>query len=209
MQIAARNAFTTGGGAPLPYDAEVEYLESTGTQWIDTGYVLRSGDSISCSFEILSNSSIGVLLGSRQSANSMNISSGIGNSFELICDYNNSSYSSYRATTSTRAPVGRYTVVLSPTVRSIEGVLDVSNATVNADDFTTNGNCLIFYGSGSFWTTNKFVGKMYSFRMSHNGSLVRDFIPVRVGSEGAMYDRVSGQLFRNQGTGAFVIGPDK
>ena len=27
--------------------------------------------------------------------------------------------------------------------------------------------------------------------------------------EGAMYDRVSGQLFRNAGTGAFIIGPDK
>lgn len=27
-------------------------------------------------------------------------------------------------------------------------------------------------------------------------------------SEGAMYDRVSGQLFRNQGTGSFIIGPD-
>ncbi len=28
-------------------------------------------------------------------------------------------------------------------------------------------------------------------------------------SEGAMYDRVTRQLFRNRGTGAFVIGPDK
>lgn len=41
-----------------------------------------------------------------------------------------------------------------------------------------------------------------------------DFIPVRFTneqgvSEGAMYDRVSGQLFCNQGTGDFVIGPDK
>jgi hypothetical protein len=28
-------------------------------------------------------------------------------------------------------------------------------------------------------------------------------------SEGAMYDRVSGAMFRNAGTGAFTIGPDK
>ena len=43
---------------------------------------------------------------------------------------------------------------------------------------------------------------------------VRDFIPVRFTNErgeteGAMYDRVSGQLYRNSGTGAFIIGPDK
>lgn len=43
---------------------------------------------------------------------------------------------------------------------------------------------------------------------------VRDMISVRFTneqgvSEGAMYDRVSGRLFRNAGTGAFTIGPDK
>ena len=44
--------------------------------------------------------------------------------------------------------------------------------------------------------------------------IARDFIPVRFTNElgeteGAMFDRVSGQLFRNDGTGAFIIGPDK
>ena len=36
-----------------------------------------------------------------------------------------------------------------------------------------------------------------------------DIIPVRVGDVGYLYDRVSGQLFGNAGTGAFIIGPDK
>ena len=34
-------------------------------------------------------------------------------------------------------------------------------------------------------------------------------IPVRVGQVGYMYDRVSGQLFGNQGTGNFILGEDK
>ena len=38
---------------------------------------------------------------------------------------------------------------------------------------------------------------------------VRDFIPVRKDGVGYMYDKISGQLFGNAGTGAFVIGPDK
>ena len=33
-------------------------------------------------------------------------------------------------------------------------------------------------------------------------------IPVRKGNVGYMFDRVSGKLFGNKGTGAFVIGPD-
>ena len=36
-----------------------------------------------------------------------------------------------------------------------------------------------------------------------------DIIPVRVGDVGYLYDRVSGQLFGNSGTGAFIVGPDK
>lgn len=47
-----------------------------------------------------------------------------------------------------------------------------------------------------------------------DGTPLRDFIPVRFTnennqSEGAMYDKVTKQLFRNKGTGNFTIGPDK
>ena len=39
-------------------------------------------------------------------------------------------------------------------------------------------------------------------------TLVRDYIPVRVGQVGYMYDKVSGQLFGNSGTGNFILGND-
>lgn len=38
--------------------------------------------------------------------------------------------------------------------------------------------------------------------------LIRDFVPVRVGSVGYMLERVSGTLYGNAGAGAFVIGAD-
>ena len=38
--------------------------------------------------------------------------------------------------------------------------------------------------------------------------LVRNFIPVRIGTVGYLYDRISKRLFENQGTDAFVLGPD-
>ena len=42
----------------------------------------------------------------------------------------------------------------------------------------------------------------------NNGVLVRDFIPVRVGQTGYLYDRITRRLFGNKGTGSFVLGPD-
>lgn len=60
----------------------------------------------------------------------------------------------------------------------------------------------------------KAKARVYECKIYDKDVLVRDFIPVRFTnelgqSEGAMYDRVSGQLFRNQGTGAFGYGNDK
>ena len=47
--IAAHQTMLAPQGAPLPYDAEVEYLESTGTQYIDTGYILATDSKVSVS----------------------------------------------------------------------------------------------------------------------------------------------------------------
>jgi hypothetical protein len=51
-------------------------------------------------------------------------------------------------------------------------------------------------------------GNYYYFKIYRNDVLVFDGIPVRIGATGYMYDRVSGQLFGNSGTGNFVLGPD-
>lgn len=50
------------------------------------------------------------------------------------------------------------------------------------------------------------IGATRIFRSTDN---LRDLIPVRVGTVGYMYDRVSRRLFGNNGTGAFIVGPDK
>lgn len=56
--------------------------------------------------------------------------------------------------------------------------------------------------------SRSFKGAIYFVKLYHDGILVRDFIPVRVGNVGYMYDEVSGQLFGNAGTGEFILGPD-
>lgn len=56
----------------------------------------------------------------------------------------------------------------------------------------------------------QFNGRLYYFFANDvdTGIYLIDLIPVRVGQVGYMYDRVSGQLFGNEGTGAFILGPD-
>jgi hypothetical protein len=50
---------------------------------------------------------------------------------------------------------------------------------------------------------------LYEYLSKSEGVLTEHFIPVRVGTTGYMYDKVSGQLFGNVGTGDFILGADK
>lgn len=50
--------------------------------------------------------------------------------------------------------------------------------------------------------------RCYNFRLEKAGVPVLDLIPVRVGSEGYMYNRINGQLLGNSGSGKFILGPD-
>lgn len=59
----------------------------------------------------------------------------------------------------------------------------------------------------------KAYAKIHGFKFWDNGILKRDMIPVRVvtehgENEGAMFDKISGIMCYNQGTGSFIIGPD-
>jgi hypothetical protein len=64
----------------------------------------------------------------------------------------------------------------------------------------------LFYLNGVTW--GNFKARIYSFVASVNGTILRDFIPVRKGTTGYMYDKVSGQLFGNSGSGNFILGPN-
>jgi len=62
--------------------------------------------------------------------------------------------------------------------------------------------------STAYPTQGNFTGRFYKMRIWDGTTLVRDFVPCRIGTTGYLYDRVSQTLFGNIGTGEFVLGPD-
>ena len=109
-----------------------------------------------------------------------------------------------------------------------EEVLFSNIVDLNKLVLTYNNNTFTVVGSTAYQGNNSDIGlftnisanglpsttnpsdsvKLEWIKFYDSGILVRDFIPVRVGTVGYMYDRVSGQLFGNAGTGDFVLGPD-
>lgn len=215
--IYLREALMTG--KRLPYDAEVEYLDSSGGQYIDTGmFINLYSDKIICDATSLSNgsdqfSSTAGLFGNRVGNNyiatvynfyyALYYSNGINN-FARWDGYMPTEYHRLRL---------RY--IASRFLRRIElngTALKESTTTTNVNYAFTN-SCLLFAVRDSANVMINTRGtRVWMFQFYRNDELVLDLIPVRVGSGasavGYMYDRVSGELFGNAGTGAFVIGPD-
>ena len=217
MLINLRNALMAG--KRLPYDAEVEYLESTGTQYIDTGVPYDSSVACEClmaktSNTISSNYIFGILWASADSSTVR----------RWAVSYNayNSSlgrlYPQYDTTTNMYNPtLLRNDVIHKLQANSTTFAVDNTSVNVTSTTFdpTTDVSIYIFarHTYAPQLDPNPVTGpqafRLYSFKIWKSGGLVCDFIPVRKGTVGYLYDRVSGRLFGNQGTGAFVIGPDK
>ena len=194
MMLGARTAAWTKSGAPLPYDAEVEYLESTRTQLIDTGYVLSASDRIVVQVYFQANDNIGNMAIFGSFNPKLWITTG-------TCRFNGEN----SAPINTLRKLGAWNSI------SIDKDYCTCNGTavpMSKGTFLDNSLPLFLFGviGDTSMNTN---GRISSCKIYHSGVLVRDYIPVRKGTVGYMYDRVSGQLIGNAGTGAFLIGPDK
>ncbi|MBR5607339.1 MAG: hypothetical protein IKW44_03040, partial [Bacteroidaceae bacterium] len=214
IMIGARQiAFGRGAGKRKPYDAEVEYLESTGTQYIDTG--LNSTADSFCDFEISfrktdlsSSSNKGSYLapfGYRYGAFARyGIWGGTANSDSNLyvgIDNNNK-------VTMSKDIEWHSVKVENGVAVTIDGV----STAVGTGSVRGNIGLLLFATINSASEASSYIVVpsqiAYCKIWNTSGDLIRDFIPVRVGSVGYMYDRVSGQLFGNSGEGEFVLGPD-
>lgn len=184
----------------LPAGARwVEYLESTGTQWIDTGVVPASTSRMvaDIKFEGSANMISGVWGSSGRFQ--FGIASGM---FTLGL-----------------GSIGQ-NVIAADTLRHTF-ILDAGTKTANIDgnQYSLTSASISFgqyaipifaQRSTSNTPSNYCRAKLYGYKLFNNGVLVRDFIPVRKGTVGYLYDLVSGEYmpYGNKGTGDFTIGPD-
>lgn len=187
----------------LPYDAEVEYLESTGTQWIRTPYVYTGlEDEVLFEIDVINtlNQSAFYFIGSSTNYSPRLLQ--VSNYWRISCDPSGSS-NLFTMTIGTRSRVACDLRRSGEITASINEGFPVS---ASRQFNTTPGASMDLMSSNGTSIKN---GKYHSFRATIDGLVVVDMIPVRKDGVGYMYDRVSGELFGNLGTGSFIVGPDK
>ena len=189
-----------------PYDAEIEWLESNGSQWIDTCFY-PDLSTVSCELKCCvfdGTSGIYGLFGVRTVA-----SSAVKTTIAILC---NPSYNQLRvdwAAYSFYDFLANEDLIISC---GPECYVDVNGHEFSSENIKSTGRI----GFSFYLFTVNSIGvtmpiphsRLYYCRIYDGNELVRDLIPVRVGEIGYMYDRVSGELFGNMGTGEFILGPD-
>ena len=200
---------------PLPYDAEVEYLESTGTQWIDTGIVCSIGIGVKVDIAVLelNDTTYPQLFGSFEPNNLISFGG---------WDNSSKEYSAGTSSNQVDVMVSSFPFVCETKINYMsDGVISITSGSQNEQgkfryDNAANGMKFMLFAGGDLNGVTSYDGKcrISGCVVTDVENVKADFIPVRFTNEhgeteGAMFDRVSGQLFRNAGTGTFIIGPDK
>lgn len=195
-----------------PYDVEIEYLESTGTQWINTLYSsINQNTNIEAKFVNLSTSTGKCLFGTRKAFAENNLS------FWTNADTTNV----VRAIKGTYSSPNNYDKAV--TTLNLSSIVNINgrNVSLTIEGQTTNWNLpsnnfswdkpLFIFNCNNNGSPNNAWGaevKLYYLKIYNESTLTMDLIPVRKGNVGYMYDKISCQLFGNVGTGSFTLGPD-
>ena len=183
----------------LPYLRRVAYLESHGTEYIDTGIIATSNDNISVTFKLVETR--GMMFGSRAAfkSNAFYVYA-VTNQFQIGWgDFDGQTY------------LYGLEAGVKTTIRNNGGLFElVKNghveSSVNAGSYTfvQPVNFLLFT------VNNNGVPRTDAVRMGIYEAIIGDrflaYPVLDLSGRPAMYDEVSGQLFYNQGTGEFSWG---
>lgn len=188
----------------LLYDAEIEYLQSTGTQWIDIAVLANklSKVEVKCKWTPVN---VKRILSTKTES--------WANQFEILGGTNNRII--FRFGSGTRRQ-REYTLKNTSDwhvlyMDATKATVDGENSTGSYSDINIDNpySVVLFAGGGDIRGGCRSSLLLVYVKFYDNDNLVRDLIPVRKGNIGYMYDKVSDQLFGNGGTGKFILGADK
>lgn len=194
----------SGGGSVLPEGyTQVEYIQSSGTQYIDTGFKPNQNSRATLKVNVLSSSPaacaiFGARNGSSSSGGGSFVLWGISGSFRA--DYASTSYSfSVPSTGEHEADYNQNTVQI-----------DSYTHAFTARTFQANPNLLLFAVNNNGEPDTRQVHAQLEYaKIYDNGTLIRDFVPCQdpTGNVG-LYDLVGAQFYSNAGSGSFTAGPE-
>ena len=181
----------------LPDDfTPVSFLQSSGSQYIDTGRKLTQDSDITIDFSIVENNKSVGIFGARESARKNNLALFRDRGL-FVGDF--SEYPKYRFTIP--ESLERTKIQINKAGVWVNDILKKSWSDVA--DFETPTNGLIFDVGNNNWTNNKAVMRLYSYT---DGDAQRLVPCLDANGVPCLYDLIGKTALYNQGAGSFTWG---
>ena len=181
---------------PTGYTA-LEYLESTGTQYIDTGIIVKATTLAEFEYQFVG------------SAKNYVFGQVAGRGSSII-GYRTDRIWWFRNTDLDLIDNNKHKVVFNQQDGKVyrDGVVLATRGAFGTQQSQT---ILLFAELNDNNTINKGKVKIYNFKLKEGStpSVIQNLVPARRNSDGVlgMYDTVSNTFFTNKGTGEFIAGP--
>ena len=183
----------------------LEYIEGTGTQYIDTGFIPNQNTRVVIDFQYTSTTSAGRLFGCRNTVSTDN-----NTQCFAVGTYGRTPplayYTAYNANTYSFGAIDleRHVIDFNKNVLSYDG--EIVN-TFSTGNFTGYGNIFIFTFNNQT-VANMALARVFSCKIYDNGTLVRDLVPCyrESDNECGLYDVLNKVFYVNKGTGSFNAG---
>lgn len=182
-----------GSGTFLNNYSWLDYIQSNGGQYIDTGVAPTTTMEVEISFTPMGGLTENSIFGSTWSAsgyflmfyqNRIRWHSG-GVSVDI---------GSYKVGDKVVCHCTNTHIIVNGETYSISGGANSSNPILILGDMNANNAAL------------RGIGRIDYVRITDKGTLIRDFVPCKSGSSVGLYDKVTGGFYGNSGSGSFIGG---
>lgn len=178
----------------------VDYIQSSGTQYIDTKVTGTNNTRVEMEIEILETSPNNSFVFGARTSQTVNTYA-----IARVNGYFRTDYGTQNTTTSVK-DLGLVLIDANKNVVTING----TETTHTEQTFTTPSSLALFTlnQSGTF-KANGVHARLFSCQIYENDILVRDFKPCKtVNGVGGLWDEVKSKFYGNKGSGTFIAGPE-
>ena len=180
---------------------QLEYIESTGTQYINTGYIIQSNCAAKYKF-LITNNLLGSCIGGVYN-NGNDIYFGLIRTADSKLNYRYKADFYLSNTIMELNKEYEVEVILNQNIQYliINNIREANSTNTNL----INNNTLPLTLFNTNGLSQFLTGKIYYFKLYQNDKLVRDFIPALRNSDNiaGLYDLVNDVFYTNAGTGDF------
>lgn len=194
---------------PVPYDSRIEYLESTGTQYIDIGYTPTTSTILimeACLTSLQNNITMVGLYREKTYVQRFHIGT-YQNQWHFGVSSNSASnkWKNFTGGIDTNKHTFEIRASGYCAVDSATNQITVNNSRAySMRIFVFARNVYV-----SSITIDQYASmKLYGMKIYEGSTLMHEYIPCRVGQVGYLYDKVTKALLGNSGSGSFTLGSD-